>query len=408
MLRSATLLGSSSGRNSGDAALIAAIATSVDKACGRNLLYEVPTIRPSYIRDHYPDNVIPVATLPWNFSVKLLGIPAWNSIRRTDLTLIFDAILFDRSLFNPLFNFMSTLYLFLPKARKAGRSMGFYNIGAGPVSTRAGRRMLRDISNMMDFITVRDEDSMAILRDIGVSNPRILLGADAALNAPSASDESVLPMIRRAGLDPEKEILALNINHYIDTWAHAAAPRLGRKKFLEIYAAGANRALNEIGSQVAVITTQHADVPISRELVSRLDPRLKPALISNVRLDHMQIKGVLRRVAMLFGMRLHAMIMASSELTPIIGLAYQPKVHHYYSTLGIREFSLGFEDFTERNIAEHILRGWARRDFLRSHLKTQIPRLQARALAAASVVAAIDRGEDLDAWFRNATNAAER
>ncbi len=402
MLRSATLLGSSSGRNSGDAALIAAIAASVDAACGRRLHYEVPTIRPSYIRNHYTDNITPVPTLPWNLSVKMLGLPTWNSIRGTDITLVFDAILFDRSLFNPLFNFMSTLYLFLPIAKKMGRRMGFYNVGAGPVTTSAGCRMLRDLSNMMDFITVRDEDSLAILKDIGVTNPRILLGADAALNAPSVPDESVLILLRQAGLDPEKEILALNINHYIDTWAHANAPRLGREKFLAIYAAGANRALNEIVSQVAVITTQHADVPISKELISRLDRRLKPILISNVHLNHLQIKGILRRMTMLFGMRLHAMIMASSELTPIIGLAYQPKVHHYYSTLGLREFSMGFEDFSEHSVAQHILRGWARKADLRAHLQNRIPRLKTKALAAARVVAALDRGDDIDALFQNA------
>ena len=52
MLRPATLLGSSSGRNAGDAALISGLMDSVDGECCEPLLYEIPTIRPRYVRDN--------------------------------------------------------------------------------------------------------------------------------------------------------------------------------------------------------------------------------------------------------------------------------------------------------------------------------------------------------------------
>ena len=64
-LQTITLLGSSSGRNAGDAALIAAIMDGVDRACGRRLTYDIPTIRPSYIRGHYPNRTRPVGMMPW-------------------------------------------------------------------------------------------------------------------------------------------------------------------------------------------------------------------------------------------------------------------------------------------------------------------------------------------------------
>ena len=91
MFGSATLLGSSSGRNTGDAALISSIMQAVNASCESNLLYEIPTIRPSYIRNNYREKVKPVGMLPWNFSIKMLGIPTYRSIMRTDLTLIFDS-----------------------------------------------------------------------------------------------------------------------------------------------------------------------------------------------------------------------------------------------------------------------------------------------------------------------------
>ncbi|RIK99934.1 MAG: hypothetical protein DCC75_14225, partial [Proteobacteria bacterium] len=169
-INSITLLGSSSGRNAGDAALISGIMDSIDAALGKRVLYEIPTIKPEFILNNYKNNVKPISMLPWHLSVKMLGLPTYQSIMRTDLTLVFDAILFDRSLYNPLFNYLSTLYVLLPRAKRRGKRLGCYNVSAGPVSTESGRMMLKSVCEVMDFITVRDQASFDLLNSLGVSN----------------------------------------------------------------------------------------------------------------------------------------------------------------------------------------------------------------------------------------------
>ncbi|MDD4870169.1 MAG: polysaccharide pyruvyl transferase family protein [Kiritimatiellae bacterium] len=399
MFGSATLLGSSSGRNTGDAALISSIMQAVNTSCQNSLLYEIPTIRPGYIRDNYREKAKPIGMLPWNFSIKMLGIPTYRSIMRTDLTLIFDAILFDRSLYNPLFNFMSTLYLLLPLAKKKGKKMGFYNVGTGPVSTPTGRKMLKELAELMDFVSVRDQDSMDILKDIGVRNQRMFIAADAAINAPSSDDTRVREIFTKTGINPDKEILAVNINVYLDTWAQTGKSSIGEGKFLSTYAGTLNKVMRSIDAQLLFITTQHADTDITRKLIARLDPGITASLIPNTEYNHYDMKGVLRNVNLLFGMRLHSMILASSELTPVVGLAYQPKVHHYFSTIGLREYSLGFEDFSEDSLVRHILTGWEKRSIIKSHLQQSIPPLREKANKPAELVAALNSGEDMDTAF---------
>lgn len=402
MLTSATLLGSSSGRNAGDAALISGIMDAVDRAVGAPLRYEIPTIRPSYIRDHYPNRTVPVSMMPWSGSVKMLGLPTFRSILRTDLTLIFDAILFDRSLYNPLFNFMSSLYLMLPRARRKGKRMGFYNVSAGPVNTPTGRRMLRELAEIMDFITVRDRDSADILRDIGVKNPRIMITADAALNAPASDRTRAEQLLREVGLSAEGDILGININAYLDTWAGPGITPMGREKFLSIYAAALNRVLADIRVPALFVCTQHLDVEVTQDLMRRVRSPEQMAIITNREYNHCDIKAVLGRLALLFGMRLHCMILSSAEHTPIVGLAYQPKNQHYFNTLEQPDACLGFEHFTEDRLYRLLRDGWERRAELRSHLDRVIPVLQKRALKAAELVAALHRGEDLDSVFRAA------
>lgn len=388
-----TLLGSSSGRNAGDAALIAAIMDGVDRACGRALTYEIPTIKPSYIRDHYPNTTKPVGMMPWHGALRMLGLPTLRSICRADAVIIFDAVLFDRSLFNPMFNFLSSLYLLLPFAAKRGVPIIGFNVGVGPVHTPAGKKMLKAVAEQMSFITVRDQDSLDLLHAVGVQNPKIKLAADAALNAPAAAPGEVEPIYREAGLSLEEPKLGINVNRYLDTWASAGRVSMGREKFLDVFA----RAITEFHRfhpvPVVFVTTQHHDVEISEALRMRLPAGIKTALIDNRRHDHAVIKGVLRHLDLLCGMRLHSLIMASAEHTPVIGITYQPKVAYYFNELMMPEHTLSFDDFDADRLRDHLLAGWAERDAIKSQLYTRIPELQKRAAWSAELLACLERGQ---------------
>lgn len=400
MLEAITLLGSSSGRNAGDAALLSGLMDTVDEACGDRLLYEIPTPKPGFVRAAYANRTRPVGMMPWQASIKMLGVPTWRSVMRTDLTLLFDAILFDRSLYNPLFNFLSTLAVMLPRARRRGKRMACFDVGVGPVDTPAGRRMLREVAEGMDFITVRDRESLDILTDVGVRHPRVMLAADAAVNVRPAAPERVEEILRGAGLDPGREILGVNINRYLDTWARPRREPMGKDRFLAVLAGAIRRLVERTGCSVLAVCTQHHDVALSRELLDRLEDVGTPALIANTEYSHYEIKGVLGACSLLFAMRLHASILGASALAPTIGLAYQPKVAYFYNSLGLGDYSLDFDGFTEDGLTEHLMRGWADRDVLGRVLEREIPRLQREARKPAELVAALRQGKSLDRAFR--------
>ncbi len=395
MINSITLLGSSSGRNAGDAALISGIMDSIDSATGKRVLYEIPTIKPQFITKNYENRVLPVSMLPWHGSLKMLGLPTYRSLMRSDLMLVFDAILFDRDLYNPLFNFLSTLYLLLPLAKKRGKMLGCFNVGAGPVNTKTGQRMLKDICNIMDFITVRDEDSLKILRDIGVSNPRVLVTADAALNVKASSPEKVRLLIQEAGLDPDKEILAINISKYLDSWVSPEHKPMGKSSFLPVFVEAIESVARELDVQLLFVCTQHHDVPLTKEVMQAVSFGSK-GLIANTHCSHYDIKGVLGKVSLLFGMRLHATILATAGLTPTVALPHQPKVNHYFRTLGLERYVMDFNNFSVEAIKEAIITGWKERTEIRNRLEERIPEQQRKARIAADLVAALDRGGNID------------
>lgn len=401
MINSITLLGSSSGRNAGDAALIAGIMDAIDDTLGRPIKYEIPTINARYIRDEYRNNTVPVSMMPWSGSVKMLGIPTYRSIMRTDLTLMFDAILFDRSLYNPLFNFMSTLYLMLPHAKKKGKKMAFFNVGAGPVNSDHGKKMLKELSEIMDFITVRDGASYDILKDLNVQNPRILTAADAAVNLRPSGDDEAKAIIQSLGIDPNDEILAINVNRYIDTWADDSNREpMGVEKFCQVYAEALDKVYEKIQKPILFVNTQHHDIEIAENIMGKMKTNGK-FIVNNREHNHYKIKGILKQCSLLYGMRLHACILGSSALTPTIGLNYQPKVDFYFTSLGIKDYSISFDEFSPEGLEKHILRGWEDRDHLQQVLNTEIPKLQQKAHDAAYLVKAIDEGSSIDDAFTN-------
>jgi len=406
VINSITLLGSSSGRNAGDAALIAGIIDSVDAAVGRKVIWEIPTIKPSYIRDNYRGITRPISMLPWAGSVKMLGIPTYRSIHRTDMSLIFDAILFDRALYNPLFNYLSTVSLLLPAAKRKGKLLGYFNVGVGPITTPAGSKMLQKLSDEMDFITVRDQDSYRILQEIGVKNPNILVTADAALNMAGSSEERVDEILGSIGFNRSEQILAINLSKYIDTWAGAGTTPMGKERFAKTYAAALDRALEKIQAPVLFVCTQVHDVPLTKMVMELVTKAPKKGIITNERYNHYDIKGVLGAVSLLCGMRLHATILASASLTPVLGLPHQPKVIHYFRTIDLEDRIITFKDFTEESFGEFIVKGWEQRAKIRATLERKVPQNKQRALRAAELVAALDRGEAVDTAIRGLSSAA--
>ena len=404
LINSITVLGSSSGRNAGDAALIAGLMDAIDHASGDRKLYEIPTHRPDYIRNNYNNRTRAISMNPWAFTVGMLGLPTMSSIRRTDMSLIFDNMLFDRALNNPLFNYMSTVALLLPKAKRQGKKLCMYNIGAGPISTPRGRKMLHDLCEIMDFISVRDMDSYQLIKDVGVRNPNIMITADAAVTVQPASKERIDQIFTELELPLDREILAINVNKYLDTWAPPKPGELrresiGKQKFVETYIEAINQVVSKLNVPLVFVCTQHHDIELTREIMSGIKSKELVRLLTNQRYNHYEMKGALGRMALTFGMRLHCSILSSSALTPTIGIEFQKKVRSYYESIGLGDYCFSFDDFSADNLRDFIIKGWEDRRILRDILNQKIPEIQQIALKPARVIADLDKGLDISPHF---------
>jgi polysaccharide pyruvyl transferase WcaK-like protein len=390
-LRSIGIYGSSSGRNAGDAALISGIMEGVDKALGRRLLYGIPTYRPDYIWFEYQNKTRPASMLPWHGSFGMFGFPTWRSFARCDLNLIYDNMLFDRKLWNQLFNYMPAVWYYFTKRRRPGQLLGMYNVGVGPVTTPRGRMMLGEIAHACDLISVRDEDSKNLLVELGIQPEQILLTADAALTVEPCSLERVSEILRESNLELGSEMLAVNVNSYLGSWSGSKRGGTNASFFVKSYGEALTRLAEETKARLVFVTTQHSDIKITEEVRKAVKTSQPTYLLTNKMYNHSEMKGVLGAMSFLFAMRLHANILATSMLTPAVALSFQKKVSSYYSELGLPQNILSFDDFSSDSLYEHAKKGWEQRHEIRRHLERRIPELQRKSLVTAEVIALIDK-----------------
>ena len=84
-------------------------------------------------------------------------------------------------------------YLFtLWAARICGCRVIMYGCGIGPIKKGFNQRIASSVLNKnVEIITLRDSNSVAVLQEMSVSRPRIMLSADPTVNLTKASPEEI-------------------------------------------------------------------------------------------------------------------------------------------------------------------------------------------------------------------------
>ncbi len=377
-----TLLGSNSGNNLGDAAIMSSILEHLSRELpGSEFL--VPTTKPSFTNKHYGKkyNVKGIDMMPWTLSIRFVGLTTFRALMKSDVALICDGIIFGKKLWNPLFNWLIALIFVVPFANLVGCKVVIYSCGIGPFRERFSKLFAKWVLNGSDLVIMRENDSKKLAEEIGCTKPIEVTG-DAAFINPVSNDARALEVAKELGIDFTKPTIGINVTKYMDAWLGTDERLADKSAFLTMLANGVNRARKEIGEQIqcVVFSTHPMDDACAQEFASMLDG----LLICNSKYLSHDIQAIMRRCQLFMGMRFHSVILASAVEVPIIGLIYAPKVRGYMRLLECEDYSLELAKLTEESLAASVVKGWKERDALRARQKVIIDQLKAGALRAAA------------------------
>ncbi len=209
-----------------------------------------------------------------------------------------------------LFYYLTAIRL----AKRQGCRVMLYGCGAGPLQREKSRAVTAETLNACaDVITLRDAQSAALLREIGVDGPPVHLSADPALSAagPAGERERCIGFVLREWTGFEDRLSDL-----------AAAA----------WYAGETYRLTPVFLCLA---------PGDRALARSLAQTLERSGVS------CSVSGDARRVgrmSLVISMRLHGLVFALRSGTPAGGLSYDPKVSSFCAEAGLPV--LGWDDLS--------------------------------------------------------------
>ena len=226
-------------------------------------------------------------------------------------------------------------------AKRAGCKVQMYGCGIGPVTRKSHRHLAATVLNRyVDVITLREPDSLAELRAMGVTKPEILLTADPALILRKASEEEIDSVLLRAGIPPHGRYICFALRRW-----------KGFEEKAPLFGAAAEYAYRTYGL-----------TPVFTAVEKRLDPGAGQLAARGLSVPHYflddaggagTIIGALSRMELVVSMRLHALIFSAGQGIPLAGVVYDPKVSAFLRYIG-QELFVDLADLTEENLRQMI------------------------------------------------------
>ncbi|RKQ34319.1 polysaccharide pyruvyl transferase CsaB [Oceanobacillus halophilus] len=176
-----------------------------------------------------------------------------------------------------------------------------YAQGIGPVNSELGKWIIRHIFNKTDGITVRDQDSQNLLKEVGVEKKSILV--------PDPVLSILLDQLER---NPKENTIAVSVRDW-PTEIH----------YKEIIADCLD-SLVQSGYDIIFVPMHGKQDQKASEDIANLMVKGSQMFPPDASLE--EKIAVISEANLLIGMRLHSLIFAAIGNTPFIAISYDPKI----------------------------------------------------------------------------------
>jgi len=221
-------------------------------------------------------------------------------------------------------------------AHLCGMKTAVFANGIGPVNYESNRRLTKKVLEKADHISVRDPESAAELERLGITR-EITVRADPAFLIEASGG---------ARLRKIKSESKISGNYFVVSLRQMP---LGRRKTAETRALD-EKILAEACRFCRAVSEKYSLLPVILPMQESHDRALCESLCNAVPGSVIcspetasDLVGIMKGAEFVVGMRLHAMIFASSAGVPVIGLSYDPKIDGIMKALG-QPYSISLDD----------------------------------------------------------------
>ncbi len=214
-------------------------------------------------------------------------------------------------------------------AMSKGAKTMLYSNGIGPLKNNVNIKRAVNVLNKVDAITLRDPESLRVLKDIGVTTEAVVT-ADPVFSIENFNREKGRKILDAFGVtDMDRGIIGVSVRKTKDTGS----------AFEEAMANICDYIIEKYNHNIVFVPMQtNKDEGISKSIMARMKNK---SYIINRRLSVEDTISVIAATEACIGMRLHSLIYAAIANVPLMGISYDPKIK-------------GFLDYTNQTIYSDI------------------------------------------------------
>ncbi len=206
-------------------------------------------------------------------------------------------------------------------AKKLKLKVMFYANGIGPINKPMNAEFSRKILNKADIITVREKLSFYELKRMGITKPKIVLTADAALALKIDNNVQIDVLLNNEGIPLDGKYAGFSVRKC------PGLENLQHEKYESTIAKIADYVYLTYNLKPVFIPMEyHVDIITIKNIVSKM--KTESHIISD---NHSvsETLAIIKRLDIMVAMRLHALIFSAYMNVPFVGISYQPKVEGF-------------------------------------------------------------------------------
>jgi len=270
-------------------------------------------------------------------------------------------------------------------AALSGTPVVVTGVGVGPLKRSLSRWLVRRTCQIASSVDVRDAHSSMLLNVIGVPEDSVVQSADFAHLLAGHSDDE-MDTVGRAVVDTlrnsrqqGRRLVGLSLRPPVGNLSRRRTMTQGDRALIESMAKIVDSIIDRHNAQL-VFVSMHPDQddPIAGLLIRQMRQQDRLSLVSG-RLPPATIKAAVAELDVMLGTRLHSLIFAACNETPIIALAYDDKVAAYAESLGLGAQVLRRDEWQADRILGLVTGTLESRQSIRAQLSAAVPQLIARA-----------------------------
>jgi colanic acid/amylovoran biosynthesis protein len=242
------------------------------------------------------------------------------------------------------------------------------------------RPLARYIMNRASLVTARDPITYGYLQSMGLQQENLHLTADMAFLLDPAPPPQVEEILRRERIElDERPCLGVSLSGLVQSKYQALNVAAKQQSFALLFAQLLDSISHELDCQVLFIShvtgpSLSKDDRVVSRAVQKAMTRQSWVLSGDYRPE--ELKGIVARLQLFFGARMHANIAALSSAVPTVAIAYSHKTQGIMDLLGQSGRVVNIATLTREECSSQLRSAWQERRKIESQLRLQLERVR--------------------------------